>query len=936
MILATEDGGATWTRQQVPAGVTATLRAVAFPAAGRGFAVGDEGMILATEDGGATWTRQQAPSGVRGALRAVAFPAAGRGFAVGDGGTILATGDDGATWTLRAAPEELGVSAGRFYVGGVLCENERPVAVAGQPDLPGAALPSSGTHLFYLDVWQRHLTAFEQPDLREVALGGPDTTTRSKTVWQVKSEEAAGKTCADFDQDWVPEDAASSGRLAARAVPSASVSDPCLVPPGAGYRRLENQCYRVEIHTPGPAGTATFKWSRDNGSVVSRIEKVDATAETVTITDPGKDAQVGFASAEFVELTDERLALAGRPGVLVEVEALEGNDLVLPGGTALPTLGAGPIARRWESGEVAVTAGRWEDLESGVQVRFTDGDYQTGDYWLIPARTLTGAVDWPVEDGEPVFEARQGIAHDYCPLGILTVQDGTWALDHDCRPRAPFLTDLTTLYDVGGQGQESRPGAPLPQLLQVASPVPGASVRFSTTDGGVLGRTKADLPASTAAELTVEVDEHQIASCAWRLRPDGAPSQLLEATLLDGAGERIGRPVRFAANLSLASEVAYDGPQGCAALTGADTVQEAIDALAQAVRISYAGGGGQASLPGQPLPQPLQVAVASLCGPAAAKVRFTTSANGRLAPTPAELPTATNSLDVATADGIARCVWRLDPDAGSPSQQADARVLDGTGSPVGLTIRFAANLSLASQVAYDPRACPDLVGAATVQQAIDRLCVGTGTDRGIRIKEVLLATTGAPLRNDTVVPFSALQQGILVECDQAVDPRSVPERPIFGVTVDRPYPLTDADRQFWGVDGLVGFEPLELAADVKLADRNVIAWIPRPEAMTWLAVLLANMVERGFGQQVLARLALQGNFVWAQEDPDLYLDGDVFGIQTPDGTVGLRFPSGDGRRGGDFRMWFRLARQAPGARAPSRRRRSTPTSRRRSSPSDKT
>jgi hypothetical protein len=554
--------------------VTAALRAVAFPAAGQGFAVGDDATILATsDDGGAQWTRQQAPAGVTAALRALTFPAAGRGFAVGDDATILATGDGGATWTSRAAPEELGVSAGRLYVGGVLCENERPVAVAGQPDLPGATLPGSGTHLFYLDVWQRHLTAVERPELREVALGGPDTTTRAKTVWQVKWEEAQGKECADFGDGWVPAGAASSGRLAARAVPSATVADPCLVPPGAGYRRLENQCYRVEIHEPGAPGTATFKWSRDNGSVLSRVEKVDAAAGTVTITDPGKDAQVGFASAEFVELSDERLTLAGRHGTIVEVETLEGNDLVLPATATPPTLGPGAVARRWESSELPVTAGTWASLESGVQVRFTDGDYQTGDYWLIPARTLTGTVDWPVEDGEPVFEGRQGIAHDYCPIGILTLQSGAWALDHDCRPRAPFLTALTTLYDVGGQGQESLPGDPLPQLLQVASPVPGASVRFATQDGGVVAPTKAGLPGSAASELTVEVDEHQIASCAWRLEPGGAPSQLLEATLLDNAGERIGRPVHFAANLSLASGVAYDGPAGCATLTGADTVQ---------------------------------------------------------------------------------------------------------------------------------------------------------------------------------------------------------------------------------------------------------------------------------------------------------------------------------------------------------------------------
>jgi len=168
--------GGPWTGDGFQVGmmvVPRRLDAVAVPAAGQGFVVGDGATILASGDGGATWSRRQAPAGVTAALRAVAFPAAGRGFVVGDDATILATGDGGATWTSRAAPEELGVSAGRLYVGGVLCENERPVAVAGQPDLPGATLPGSGTHLFYLDVWQRHLTAVERPELREVALAVP-------------------------------------------------------------------------------------------------------------------------------------------------------------------------------------------------------------------------------------------------------------------------------------------------------------------------------------------------------------------------------------------------------------------------------------------------------------------------------------------------------------------------------------------------------------------------------------------------------------------------------------------------------------------------------------------------------------------------------------------------------------------------------------------
>jgi hypothetical protein len=61
--------------------------------------------------------------------------------------------------------------------------------------------------------------------------------------------------------------------------------------------------------------------------------------------------------------------------------------------------------------------------------------------------------------------------------------------------------------------------------------------------------------------------------------------------------------------------------------------------------------------------------------------------------------------------------------------------------------------------------------------------------------------------------------------------------------------------------------------------------------------------------RVLVRLRLMGNFVWGPEaEPKLYLDGEGFGLPGRD-RADLRLPSGNGRRGGDFEMWFWLSRQ---------------------------
>src|ERR1700754_3358193 len=89
------------------------------------------------------------------------------------------------------------IGPGHYYVDGLLCQNDGlklyapPDAGAGisQSDWIPEEWDGDGPYLVYLDVWQRHVTALEDQAIREVALGpqGPDTTTRVKTVWQVKT-----------------------------------------------------------------------------------------------------------------------------------------------------------------------------------------------------------------------------------------------------------------------------------------------------------------------------------------------------------------------------------------------------------------------------------------------------------------------------------------------------------------------------------------------------------------------------------------------------------------------------------------------------------------------------------------------------------------------------------------------------------------------------
>jgi hypothetical protein len=110
------------------------------------------------------------------------------------GGCCAPEGEAG--YAITANGGDLDIGVGRVYVGGILCEQLDPdLSYLDQPDFPGASLPdASGTYLAYLDVWKWHVTALEDPAIRETALGGRDTATRLKTVCQVKLQPVRRRT----------------------------------------------------------------------------------------------------------------------------------------------------------------------------------------------------------------------------------------------------------------------------------------------------------------------------------------------------------------------------------------------------------------------------------------------------------------------------------------------------------------------------------------------------------------------------------------------------------------------------------------------------------------------------------------------------------------------------------------------------------------------
>ena len=98
-IVVSDDDGASWKRAAAPA--APLLTAVDFVDAKDGWAVGHDTTILATRDGGDTWTRQFSAPAEQRPLLDVLFLDAAKGIAVGAYGAYYETADGGKSWNAR-------------------------------------------------------------------------------------------------------------------------------------------------------------------------------------------------------------------------------------------------------------------------------------------------------------------------------------------------------------------------------------------------------------------------------------------------------------------------------------------------------------------------------------------------------------------------------------------------------------------------------------------------------------------------------------------------------------------------------------------------------------------------------------------------------------------------------------------------------------------
>lgn len=397
---------------------------------------------------------------------------------------------------ILAAGKSFTIGIGRMYVDGLLVENHgsaaeawdsrlaepvgaKPVDFFSQPYLPfndGAEtsavkvfnrpeLQQNIKFLVYLDVWQREVTHLQDPELVEKAVG-VDTTGRLQTVWQVKILQDIGEfSCFSPDAElaaWESLIRPSGARLSCFTGEVDGETNPCHLPQTTGYTGLENQLYRVEIHRGGDqggqvrGGGATFKWSRDNGTVAARVLAIHE-GRRLVVDSLGRDEVLGFDPGDWIEILDSWHELHGIPGRLHRILPISGIDAATRSitlETALPvdlfpvdkdgkTDGERQtIIRRWDQAgsirredgtiyhdlsEVSVSqgipvppAGARLFLENGILIDFSlagNGRFHQRDHWVFAARATDGTIE-ELSEAPP-----RGIHHHYARLALLTLPD---------------------------------------------------------------------------------------------------------------------------------------------------------------------------------------------------------------------------------------------------------------------------------------------------------------------------------------------------------------------------------------------------------------------------------------------------------------------------------------------------------------------------------
>jgi Family of unknown function (DUF6519) len=397
------------------------------------------------------------------------------------------------------------IAPGTMYVGGqrVVFPARPPghpitYSYFDQPDWINPSEPArflfSAPELVYLHLWEQEVSAVEDPDLLDAALGGVDTTQRLRLLRRVRRRQVNSVDCTAAWQQatgaWLaggqlldPRSLAllPQARLQVSFVQAGGFVDPCDPVATGGYLGAENQLIRVQIVLSDPSNPSSARalvWGYDNASFMYRVAAIRSSGTMLQLTRDPPDAFHIPGTGQVVEILRTAVILETDPdttdplhrrsiircvaeptGVLARLARPYGpvqlgdptNYLVLD--TPLPDeylSDPNPLfVRVWQAELPIGAAGGTVELidpatqtTTGIAVTISVPQNEAlwpGSYWLIAVRPSTPQAVYPERlliAPQPPDGPRQWV----CPLAVI---DWRRAVVHDCRCQFDNLVELT-------------------------------------------------------------------------------------------------------------------------------------------------------------------------------------------------------------------------------------------------------------------------------------------------------------------------------------------------------------------------------------------------------------------------------------------------------------------------------------------------------------
>jgi hypothetical protein len=331
---------------------------------------------------------------------------------------------------------------------------------------PGALV---GKNFAATGVWrEQEITAVEDPALRDVALGGPDSAARTRLLQRVVAAATTASTCAAAAGDAIsfwsghgliydPSTAELKSRalLQVTLVTNPPPPSPCDPPSASGYLGVDNQMIRVLVTAFDLAkNTGTLLWGYNNASTLYRCRL--QTASTLKLSSRPVSAEFQPRSGQVVQVLQRAAdlgegayaaALTGHFAKLNAAYAPETQIVTLPNPIPEPPYAdnSDVYLRLWED-QVDFTLGTAATLVgTGLQVTLTRssaGPLHVGDHWCIAVRPTTPNAVYP----ERLITAAQppdGPRMWACPLAVMQGGKPNYLLLEDCRLQFENLVELT-------------------------------------------------------------------------------------------------------------------------------------------------------------------------------------------------------------------------------------------------------------------------------------------------------------------------------------------------------------------------------------------------------------------------------------------------------------------------------------------------------------